>query len=247
MNRIEFMTELAALLQDVPVEERTDAMQYYNDYFDAAGKENEQKVISELESPGKVAAKLKAGLNGSGDLGGEYTENGYQDCRFDSREMPVAGDYRYEQEYAGQNSAVGNMGHQTSQKNYGNEKHNRTARIILIAAILLIGAPIVIPLVIAGIATVFAVVIALLTAAAGIAFGAVAVLGSGIVTTGIGIAHMFTSVGEGFLVSGIGLLLTSGGLIVTMLIVWSLLKIVPMLFRGTVNLCRRFLQRGVRQ
>ena len=45
MNRIEFMLELAALLQDVPVEERTDAMQYYNDYFDAAGEENEQKVI----------------------------------------------------------------------------------------------------------------------------------------------------------------------------------------------------------
>ena len=61
MNRIEFMLELAALLQDVPVEERTDAMQYYNDYFDAAGEENEQKVISELESPKKVAEKLKPG------------------------------------------------------------------------------------------------------------------------------------------------------------------------------------------
>lgn len=33
MNRIEFMTELAALLQDVPVEERREAMQYYNDYL----------------------------------------------------------------------------------------------------------------------------------------------------------------------------------------------------------------------
>ena len=68
MNRIEFMLELAALLQDVPVEERTDAMQYYNDYFDAAGEENEQKVISELESPKKVAEKLKAGLDGRSDL-----------------------------------------------------------------------------------------------------------------------------------------------------------------------------------
>ena len=64
------MLELAALLQDVPVEERTDAMQYYNDYFDAAGEENEQKVISELESPKKVAEKLKAGLDGRSDLGG---------------------------------------------------------------------------------------------------------------------------------------------------------------------------------
>ena len=46
MNRIEFMTELAALLQDVPVEERREAMQYYNDYFDDAGEENEEQVIS---------------------------------------------------------------------------------------------------------------------------------------------------------------------------------------------------------
>mgnify|MGYP000001800232 CR=1 FL=1 len=28
MNRIKFMTELASLLQDIPVEERKDAMQY---------------------------------------------------------------------------------------------------------------------------------------------------------------------------------------------------------------------------
>ena len=39
MNRIGFMTQLAALLQDVPVEERREAMQYYNDYFDDAGAE----------------------------------------------------------------------------------------------------------------------------------------------------------------------------------------------------------------
>ena len=41
MNRIEFMTELAALLQDVPEEERRDAMQFYNDYFDDAGEDKE--------------------------------------------------------------------------------------------------------------------------------------------------------------------------------------------------------------
>lgn len=62
MNRIEFMTQLAALLQDIPAEERRDAMQYYNDYFDDAGAENEQKVIEELESPQKVAEKIKADL-----------------------------------------------------------------------------------------------------------------------------------------------------------------------------------------
>ena len=64
MNRIEFMTELAALLQDVPEEERRDAMQFYNDYFDDAGEDKESEVISELESPKKVAEKIKADLLG---------------------------------------------------------------------------------------------------------------------------------------------------------------------------------------
>ena len=64
MNRIEFMTELASLLQDIPVEERKDAMQYYNDYFDDAGEEQEQQVIEELESPAKVAEKIKADMAG---------------------------------------------------------------------------------------------------------------------------------------------------------------------------------------
>ena len=34
MNRIEYMTKLASLLQDIPEVERRDAMKYYNDYFD---------------------------------------------------------------------------------------------------------------------------------------------------------------------------------------------------------------------
>lgn len=77
MNRIEFMTELAALLQDVPVEERREAMQYYNDYFDDAGDENEEQVISELGSPAKVAATIKADLGSQAGDYAEYSENGY--------------------------------------------------------------------------------------------------------------------------------------------------------------------------
>ena len=73
MNRIKFMTELAALLQDVPAEERRDAMKFYNDYFDDAGAENEQNVIKALGSPAKVAASIKADLTGNGTAG-EFTE-----------------------------------------------------------------------------------------------------------------------------------------------------------------------------
>ena len=54
MNRVEFMETLSRLLQDIPEEDRIDALKYYNDYFDDAGSENEQNVIEELESPEKV-------------------------------------------------------------------------------------------------------------------------------------------------------------------------------------------------
>ena len=63
MNRVQFMLELAALLQDISVEERTEAMKYYNDYFDEAGEENEAEIIRELkESSGRPDTRTP-GLN----------------------------------------------------------------------------------------------------------------------------------------------------------------------------------------
>ena len=62
MNRIEYMTKLASLLQDIPEIERKDAMKYYNDYFDEAGEENEEQVIREFGTPEEVAKNIKADL-----------------------------------------------------------------------------------------------------------------------------------------------------------------------------------------
>ena len=64
MNRIEYMTKLASLLQDIPEVERKDAMKYYNDYFDEAGEENEEQVIREFGAPEEVAENIKADLKG---------------------------------------------------------------------------------------------------------------------------------------------------------------------------------------
>ncbi len=60
MSRVEFMQRLEQLLSDIPEYDRQDAIAYYNDYFDEAGTENEERVIQELGSPEKVAANLKA-------------------------------------------------------------------------------------------------------------------------------------------------------------------------------------------
>ena len=63
MNRQEFMRQLKTLLLYVPTQEREEALQYYNDYFDDAGPENEYEVIAALGSPAKVAENIKRDIN----------------------------------------------------------------------------------------------------------------------------------------------------------------------------------------
>lgn len=70
MNKQEFMSRLEKLLLYVPVQEREEALQYYNDYFEDAGEENEQEVIASLGSPEKVAENIKRDINQS-NYGGE--------------------------------------------------------------------------------------------------------------------------------------------------------------------------------
>lgn len=77
MNRAEFMNRLTALLNDVSPAEREEAIQYYNDYFDDAGVENEASVIASLGTPEELAKTIKAGLNDGGS-GGEFTETGFE-------------------------------------------------------------------------------------------------------------------------------------------------------------------------
>ena len=76
MNRAEFMRRLTELLGDVPPQEREEAIQYYNDYFDDAGAENESGVIASLGTPEELAGAIKAGLSDGGN-GGEFTESGF--------------------------------------------------------------------------------------------------------------------------------------------------------------------------
>ena len=77
MNRAEFMSRLRELLSDITESEREEALNYYEDYFDEAGAENESSVIQDLVSPEKVAFIIKKDAQGSET--GEYTERGYFD------------------------------------------------------------------------------------------------------------------------------------------------------------------------
>ncbi len=79
MNRLEFMKELAKLLEDLPKEEKIEVLKYYNGYFDDAGEEQEAAIIEELGSPAKVAASVKAGMDENLAEHMEFTEKGVDD------------------------------------------------------------------------------------------------------------------------------------------------------------------------
>ncbi len=58
MTRKEFLDSLNDRLKRLPAEERLNAIKFYEEYFDEAGIENEQNVISELKSPAHIASKI---------------------------------------------------------------------------------------------------------------------------------------------------------------------------------------------
>lgn len=73
MSRNDFMKQLEHLLGNLPSAEREAALQYYNDYFDDAGAENEKEVIEALGNPARVAENIKRDLNGMSEA--ERTKN----------------------------------------------------------------------------------------------------------------------------------------------------------------------------
>lgn len=235
MNRIEFMTELAALLQDVPEEERRDAMQFYNDYFDDAGVDKEEEVISELESPERVAGKIKADLLGQKD-GGEYTENGYQDRESRKKDVPAKGSTGYSYQEQPHNTEY------HYDKATGEEKKPWTSnvlKILLIAAIVLVGAPVIIPCAVAIIAVVAVGIVALFCFFFAIVLCFVALAVVGVVLVVAGLVALIPEIAVGLALIGTGLILGVIGTVGTIAGVKLCIVMIPGICRGIVWICRK--------
>ena len=61
MNKQTYLTRLAQLLAPLPEQERQDALNYYEEYFDAAGPEAEDATAAELGDPADAARKILEG------------------------------------------------------------------------------------------------------------------------------------------------------------------------------------------
>ena len=229
MNRIEFMTTLASLLQDIPAEERREAMQYYNDYFDEAGSENEEQVIRELGSPEKVADTIKAGIDGYGNEEGEFTDTGYHEPRFEKQEVP--------EPRATQDS--GKQEYQYTKEERKERWTSKPLKIILIAAIILCAIPVIVPIAAGLVAAVAGILLAFVAVLIAIVIASVAVAVSGVGIFVTGIISMFGEFAAGLAVAGVGLILFPLGAIATVASIKLCIIVFPAMIRGIVNLCRK--------
>ncbi len=62
MTRKEYMEQLKKYLKRLPKEDYDNAIEYFSEYFDEAGPENEQQVMEELGSPKEAAGELLLNL-----------------------------------------------------------------------------------------------------------------------------------------------------------------------------------------
>lgn len=74
MSRKEFMEELQVLLGELPVEEREEAVNYYESYFEEAGADQEQVVLDELGSAERIASQILRDYRA--EKGAEESKNG---------------------------------------------------------------------------------------------------------------------------------------------------------------------------
>ena len=242
MNRVEFMETLSRLLQDIPEEDRIDALKYYNDYFDDAGSENEQNVIEELESPEKVAMKIKADR--------EDTEDGKEGGTEKTTEEAI-GREKHDRENTYQYYQEDTYGEEKDNKIYqdngtydyeSQEKKpwtNKWLKLAMIIAIVVIGFPIVIPLGAGILALIAGIVIAVFCLFAAIVIGFAAVVMVGVVLFAAGIGSLFANPGVGLAVLGAGLMVIAIGVIGTVVGVRLCIIVFPGIVRGIVYILRK--------
>lgn len=234
MNRAQFMEQLKKLLSDISEDERKEALDYYESYFDEAGEENEAAVIRELGSPGKVAAIIKADLNESNENYGEYTENGYRDTREQK-------DVKHPGSYSGDNEKD-KKAQSRAERGYREPKRSNAKMILLLILLVFLS-----PLLVGGLGGALGILAAILLApflavfVAGICMLGFLAAGVACLTAGIGIC--FTYPAAGLLTIGIGCLTSAAGLLILTLLVWLAMRILPKLLRKITDFCGNLLHR----
>ena len=209
MTKEQFIFQLEQKLLDIPEDERAEAMEYYRDYFNDAGTENEEQVIAELGSPDKVAASIKEGMRSGRDDAGTVGQP--PQTRGSAKSYSEANKERRQ-----------------------TDSRSKWILIILVAVFTFpfwIGAVgVIFGVLVAVIAALFGLLItAVALAAAGLVAGVICVI--------VGIVRFFTGgIVTGLMTVSVGLLLFAMGCLCTAALVFLLGQVLPWMLRGISNL-----------
>lgn len=230
MNRETFIRELEFLLQDIEDVEREIAVQYYEDYFDEAGIENEQQVIKELGTPEKVAAIIKAGLDNEFDQNIEYGENRMGNSSYEENQEII------EAKVIDEKDAEDNSFYKSHFK--GNPDRNRILLIAIIIALIILLLPTggaVFGLGIGFFAAIFGVGLAIFLGGGACFIGAIICFVKAIM-----IIAAYPGAGLLTLAAGFGLVALA---FVFFVLAKLLIKIIPMVIRVIVNFCQSIIHK----
>lgn len=222
MNRKEFMRQLELLLSDISEDERREALDYYESYFDEAGEEEEASVIQKLGSPGKVAAIIKADLRENGETDRDYTDNSYG----------TQG-----------SEAQGQQHTDRRERGYRPKEKKGRGRLTLLIILLIFLSPFFAGAA-GGILGVIVTIIFLpFLLAFGIGAGVICLLAGGILLAIAGIGLCASYAAGGVLSIGIGLIFTAIGLVGLVFAVWAVTNLIPRFLRWFTDWCHRILHR----
>lgn len=229
MDKATFLKELNYLLQDISEEERQEALYYYADYFAEAGEENEEKVIRELQSPERVAAIIKAGLNNSFDDTIEYSESSMKNSNYDKAQEISIPDEKEAKDKRQEETKTESR----SSGFRGNQERNRILLIGIIIAIVIFGLP-VFGVGFGALLSVFIILFCL-----GIVFGALGfasmVAAGALIVKGFSVIAIYP--GAGLISIGIGVLFIALGMLLFVNVKWPF-EIVPKLIKGITDLVK---------
>ena len=209
MTKEQFLFQLEQKLLDIPEDERAEAMEYYRDYFNDAGPENEEQVIAELGSPDKVAASIKEGLRAGREDAGTI----------------------------GQPPQTRGAAQSYSEASKNRKQTDSRSKWILIILVAIFTVPFWIGVVgaifgvlVAVVATIFGLLVA------AVALAAVGIV-AGLICFIVGIVRFFTGgLVSGLMTVSAGLLLFAMGCLCTAALIFVLGQVIPWMLRGISNL-----------
>ena len=221
MSRVEFMNQLKNLLWDIPEYEREEALNYYEDYFDDAGAENEAQVIASLGRPEKVASFIKEGLKEDAADQGEFSENGYSGYGESVKDEVIYYGTQKEQRFT---DKIKNLG---------------TSGWILILILAIFALPILGPVGVGLLSAIFGILIAAVVVLFVLVIIGIALLVAGASVFAAAIGCLFVTPMVGIMLIGLSLLLIGVGILVTILGIWVVKKVIPPVVRFVVSVVRK--------